>query len=98
MEFAIVDLQGFKDNFNNFIVEEFSFATKNMKFSDIIPSTCAFDELSAPKQKSANWLTQNFHGITWYDGDIDVIELQDTIKPILNNKIVFVKGEEKLSG
>lgn len=96
MEFAIVDLQGFKDNSNTFIVKEFSFATKNLKFSDIIHSTCTFDELSAAKQKSAKWLTQNFHGITWYDGDIDVNELQDIIKPILSNKIVFVKGEEKI--
>lgn len=96
MEYAIVDLQGFKDNSNNFIIKEFSFATKNIKFSDIIQSTCAFDELSIPKQKSANWLTDNFHGITWYDGDIDVNELRDTIKPILSTKIVFVKGEEKI--
>lgn len=96
MEFVIVDLQGFKDNTNNFIVKEFSFATKNMKFSDIIQSTCTFDDLSAPKQKSSNWLTQNFHGITWYDGDIDVNELLHTIKPIFSNKIVFIKGEEKV--
>lgn len=95
MDFAIVDLQGFRDNMNNFIVKELAFATRNLKFSDIIKSTCELSELNAPTRKTAEWLTQNYHGLAWTDGCIDIDELRETIKPILRTKTVYVKGEEK---
>lgn len=96
MDFAIIDMQGFKDDSNNFIVKELSFLTKNIKFSEIIKSPHAFDCLSSRSQNIANWLIQNYHGLAWNDGYITVAELRKTILPILRNKILYVKGEEKV--
>lgn len=96
MDFAIVDLQGFKDDWNNFIVKELSFLTQNIKFSDVIKSPYEFDKLSSRSQKVARWLIDNYHGVDWNDGYISVTELRKTILPILKNKIIYVKGEEKI--
>lgn len=96
MDFAIVDLQGFRDDSNNFIVKELSFLTQNIKFSDIVESPFAFDSMSARSQKTAQWLTDSFHGLRWDDGYISVSNLRKTILPILRNKIIYVKGEEKI--
>lgn len=97
MDFAIVDLQGFKDDFDSFIVKEFSVLTKNIKFHDIIKSTCEFDALHDSTKKSAEWLINFHHGLAWNDGYITTDELRKTLEPILRNKIIYVKGKEKLS-
>lgn len=96
MDFAIVDLQGFKDNSNNFVLKEFSILTKNIKFSDIIKPTFAFSNLNESSRKAVCWLSNYYHGFDWNDGYIDFDELQKTIKPILQNKLIYVKGDDKI--
>lgn len=96
MNYAIVDLQGFKDDSNNFIVKELSFLTQNIKFSDVIKSPYTFDALNLRSQKIAYWLTNNYHGLNWSEGYITIDELRKTITPIPQNKIMYVKGEEKI--
>lgn len=97
MDFAIVDIQGFKDNDNNFIVKEFALFTKNIQFHDIIKSSsCAFDTLNFSSKQSVEWLKHFHHGLDWDDGYITVDELRQTIEPILKNKLVYVKGLEKI--
>lgn len=96
MDFAIVDLQGFKNDSNDFIVKEVSVITKNLRFNEIIKPLCEFENLSVAAQTAANWLTFNYHGFKWNDGYITVSELVKTIDPILKDKIIFVKGEEKV--
>ena len=96
MDFAIVDMQGFKDTNNEFIVKEFSLFTKNIKFHDIIKSPFEFMETGESSTKSIEWLTRNYHGIAWNDGYITVEELQKTLEPILRNKIIYAKGKEKI--
>lgn len=95
MDFAIVDLQGFKNNFNHFIVKEIAVLTKNIKFHDVIKSSCEFNELNASAKKSVEWLIKFHHRIAWDDGYITADELQKTLAPVLKNKIVYVKGKEK---
>lgn len=97
MDFAIVDLQGFKDNNNGFIVKEFALFTKNIQFHDIIKSSsCTFDTLNNSSKQSVEWLKHFHHGFDWNDGYITVDELRKTIAPILKNKLVYVKGLEKI--
>lgn len=93
--YAFVDFQGFKDNFNRFIVKEFAMKTKNIKFHDIIksPSNVTLNE---KYRKQANWLTENFHGIDWDSGYISLKELRNTLQPILNDKVIYIKGNEKI--
>lgn len=96
MEYAIVDLQGFKDDFNNFIVKELCFLTQNIKFTDTIKCPYEFDSLSQRSQSITRWLINNYHGIQWDSGYISIKELRAAILPILKNKIIYVKGEEKV--
>lgn len=97
MDFAIVDLQGFKDNDNHFIVKEFALFTKNIQFHDIIQSsTCTFDTLNYSSKRSVEWLKHFHHGLDWNDGYITVDELCKTVEPILKNKLIYVKGLEKI--
>lgn len=97
MDFAIIDFQGFKDeSTNRFIVKEFCLLTENIKFLDFMKSPFAFELLNENSQKTAKWLTKNYHGIKWDDGYISVSKLRETISPILKNKIIYVKGEEKI--
>lgn len=94
-DYAFIDLQGFKDNFNRFIVKEFVVLTKNLKFHDIIksPKNVTLDE---EHQQQAKWLIEEYHGIYWESGYIHFTELRNTIQPILHNKIIYVKGHEKI--
>lgn len=96
MDFAVVDLQGFKDDSNNFIVKELGVLTKNIKFHDIIKSSDDFNVLSSTAKKSIEWLSSFHHGLQWDDGYISVDELRKTLEPILQNKIIYVKGKEKM--
>lgn len=53
--YAFVDFQGFKDNFNRFIVKEFAMKTKNIKFHDIIKSPINVT-LNEKYRKQTKWL------------------------------------------
>lgn len=97
MDFVFVDLQGFKNQFNDFIVKEIYILSKNFKFHEIIKSPHSYEILSTSEKIQVNWLRDNYHGLSWNDGYITVSELQNTIIPILRGKIILVKGLEKVS-
>lgn len=93
-DYAFIDLQGFKDNFNRFIIKEFAIITKNLKFHDIIKSPKNVT-LDIEHRKQAKWLTEEYHGIDWESGYISLKELRNTLQPILHGKVIYVKGREK---
>lgn len=98
MEWILVDVQGFKDNTNRFIVKEISVETKNLQFHDIIKSPAIVQKnLDKKHRRESKWLTENYHGFSWEDGYITLNELRQTLYPIFNNNNaqIFVKGEEK---
>lgn len=92
--YAFIDFQGFKDNSNSFIVKELALSTKNIKFHDTIKSPAII--LDKKHEREARWLTKNYHGLEWHCGQISLTELRKTIQPILQNKTVYVKGQEKV--
>lgn len=95
--YAFVDLQGFKSNTNRFVVKEIAILTRNITFHDIIKSTpSTFSELDTEHKKQAKWLTYNFHGLKWDWGFITLQDLRQKFIPILNGKVAYVKGEDKL--
>lgn len=99
MEWILVDVQGFKDNANRFILKEISVETKNIQFHDIIKSPAIIERnLDRKHRKGSNWLTKKYHGISWTDGYITLNELRQTLYPIFNNSNaqVYVKGGEKM--
>lgn len=94
--YAFVDLQGFISNANKFVVKEIAIITSNTKYHDIVKSTpTPFSDLDAAHKKQAKWLTYNFHGLKWSWGYNTIQNLRKQIVPILNQKTVYVKGDQK---
>lgn len=91
----IVDLQGFKDYNNSFILKEFAIATKHYTQIFLIKPPFSYSYLSSDEQKQVRWIERN-RGILWREGFIDIREFKRLIKPILNEQTVLVKGEEKI--
>lgn len=96
MECAYIDVQGFKDNSNKFILKEIAVLTRNSSFHDVIKSPFSINRLNDVHKREVNWLTKNYHGIKWNDGKITINELRKIIKPMLHQKTIYVKGEEKI--
>lgn len=96
MERAFVDVQGFKDNSNRFILKEIAVLTSNSSFHDVIRSPFSIEHLNEKRRRQTEWITNNYHGIKWSDGTMSMTELRKIIKPMLHHKIIFVKGAEKV--
>lgn len=95
-EYVFVDVQGFKGSHNRFICKEFCLVDGTDIYNEIIQSPFPATRLSTHLRKQAKWLTQNFHGLSYEDGDIHIIDLTQIIFPKLQNKKILVKGDEKI--
>lgn len=94
-ESIFVDLQGFKDYKNNFIVKEFALATADYTQVFLIKPPFPFRKLTDAEKKQVLWLGRN-RGIYWGEGLIGYKEFQQFIKSHLVNKTLIVKGLEKV--
>ena len=79
----IIDIQGFKKTYNEFVVKELAIVPLE---DDVQPTVYLFGpahdwNLLNPRYKCENnWLTRNYHGIKWHDGEILYEELEDILK------------------
>lgn len=97
-EIIIVDIQGFKDANNNFIIKELALATlyNSITQSYLIKPPYSFNYLTEEEKEQTRWLEKN-RGIYWSEGYIDHREFKRLIVPYLIDKIIFVKGREKVN-
>lgn len=96
MNFAIIDIQGFKHKSNEFIVKELCVYTDKLYFHDVVKSPYSFNNLTYEDRKQTRWLFRNFHGLLWDDGNISTSQASEIITPQLIDKVILVKGEEKV--
>lgn len=94
-EMRIVDLQGFKDANNNFIIKEFAIWFNGNTQIFIIKPPYSYNHLSAQEKKQVRWLENN-RGLFWSEGFIDYREFKRTVIPYLSNKKIITKGIEKV--
>lgn len=94
-DIVIVELQGFKDCKNNFIVKELAIASQEHTQTFLIKPPHAFHYLTEEEKKQVRWLERN-RGISWSEGYIDYREFQRVIVPHLENKKIITKGLEKI--
>lgn len=93
---AVVDLQGFKGENNEFIVKEVAaLIHKYFNVHFIIKPPYRINYLPSELQRQARWLTKNYHGIAWEDGWSTFEDAIKIVSNALQNKTVYVKGEEK---
>lgn len=101
---VIVDLQGFKKAFNEFVLKELAITSVGPDAHGEVQQRCfIFEEpfsmhlLPYKYQRVNTWLTRHHHGLPWDSlGERSYDEIEDTLKDILDGVTrVFVKGEEK---
>lgn len=95
-EYVFVDVQGFKGSHNRFICKEFCLVDESGIFHEIIQSPFPVTRLSTHLRKQVKWVTQNYHGLSYEDGDMHIIELTEKMSPKMLNKKILVKGDEKI--
>lgn len=92
---VIVDLQGFLDIQNNFIVKEVAVVTEENTQMFLVKPPYPFHFLTEEEKKRVRWLEKH-RGIKWSEGYIDYKEFQRVILPYLKNKKIMTKGLEKI--
>lgn len=102
-KYFFVDLQGFKDKQNKFILKEISICTlqNEVFYHFIMKPPFKWKFLTKNEQKQATWLKERLHGFNWNDGYIHFYDLKKIINMLLQsnkkeNTIIYVKGEEKI--
>lgn len=93
--FIFVDIQGFKDYKNYFIIKELALVTAELTQVFLIKPPYSFSYLNTEEKKHVLWIERN-RGIFWREGYIDYREFKRMIVPLLSNKNIIVKGQEKL--
>lgn len=90
-----VDVQGFKNQSNEFIVKELAIATQEHTHIFLIKPPYPFSALTEEERKRVWWIENN-RGYRWSEGYIDYREFRRIIKPYLKDRTIIVKGEEKV--
>lgn len=92
----IVDLQGFKNSNNEFIVKELSIVSTDERVKELrlFSPPYGFSEIPGNVQKQVMWLEKRFHGLRWVSGTTPYCELKALIQGTLRGT-VYVKGSEK---
>lgn len=90
----IVDVQGFKDADNNFIIKELGLANREYTLMFLVKPPYPYKRLSKEEKKQVRWLEFN-RGINWSEGYIDYREFRRIIVPYLDKKVILAKGLEK---
>lgn len=100
MNVVVVDFQGFKDEDNNFIIKELAVGSVNNKKNNchsrfLFKPPYDLHELPRRTQLANLWLTRNFHGLEWYEGNIEYDRLTIILQTETLNATIVCKGWEK---
>lgn len=91
---AVVDIQGFRGNFNKFIVKEFAVVSENFKAQVVFQAPYDFNTLRFPNRGTARWLTERFHYMRWDEPGMPYDE--EFIRNLCSQfSVLHVRGLEK---
>lgn len=92
---AIVDVQGFKTDSNEFILKELAMQCGNHVIVLLIKPPYPFYSLTKTERRQVAWIENN-RNVFWDDGFIPYSNYKNHIVNFFKNKrIIFVKGLEK---
>ena len=95
--FVIIDVQGFKNIRNNFILKEISILYQNNEYQTfIIKPPYDFCTLYANEQRQIKCMEKHQHGLGWNDGSVTY----DSVRKFIQDNIslrtfIYVKGDKK---
>lgn len=90
-----VDVQGFKDDFNRFIIKEFAISSEEYTKVLLVRPPFSYTYLTKEEKKRVQWI-QKHRGITWNEGSINYKLFKRIVTSFLENKKIIVKGLEKM--
>ncbi|XP_067210251.1 uncharacterized protein [Linepithema humile] len=94
----VIDIQGFCDADEKFIPKEVAVVALNSAIIGhwIMTPPYPFDDLPEKSRRENNWLSRNYHGIEWFDGETDlkcfVIQLREITRRV---RYIYSRGQEK---
>lgn len=92
-----IDIQGFRDVFDKFILKEVAVVAINTPFVGhwIMRSPYPFAELSEKTRRENNWLSRNYHGLEWFDGEADPEYFTRKLLEIIRTaRCIYVRGKD----
>lgn len=91
----IVDVQGFKTESNQFIPKEIAILDGKGVQSFLLRQPYPFYDLSKQEMRQVDWIERN-RNIYWKEGFLPFSNYKHLISPLLENKCIYVKGDEKV--
>lgn len=92
---AIVDVQGFKNEENTFIVKEIAIICNNQLQVFLIKPPYPFYNLTKTERKLVHWIERN-RKICWNDGFLPYYDYKFHVVKYLEGKRIYTKGSEKV--
>lgn len=92
----VVDIQGFQDLNNKFIIKELAIYDGRELHHTLFKPPHPFHKLPPHIKKTNNWLTTYYHNLQWKDGSTPYNQLLPVVSKIISpGDIIYVKGLEK---
>lgn len=95
-DYVFADLQGFRGRHNQFICKEFCLIDGAEGLHELISSPFPLNRLPISLRSQADWLTHNFHGLSFDGGHLTLGDLKKIVFTRIQDKTVCVKGREKV--
>lgn len=95
---CIIEFQAFRDNGDKFIIKELVVLdlTTNIPYSFIFKPPYSLNFCNSKSRKTNSWLSNHYHHINWYDGNIDYVECENVMKLFCNQfQTIYTTGTEK---
>lgn len=96
---CVIDIQGFNYGPNySFLPKEVAVVAVSNNYSEhwIISPPCSFKELRSASKSANTWLTNNHHGIEWFENGITLEQLKSNIRRVARiAPNIIVRGREK---
>lgn len=94
----VIDIQGFRDVDEQFIPKEVAVVAINDPIIGhwIMMPPYPFGDLPEKARRENNWLSRNYHGIEWFDGEVNskyfTIQLREITRQA---RYIYSRGQEK---
>lgn len=96
MKFAVVDLQAFQFQDGSVMAKELCIFDGKETLNLLLLPTVKYENLSQVDKRTANWLTNNHHGLQFDGGFIRAEDVPEVLSVFLKDiDRIYVKGEIK---
>lgn len=94
----VIDIQGLKDKYNNFIPKEVAVVSVTSSYYAhwIVSAPYAYNTLPPSVKRQNTWLLDNHHGIEWTEGETPLRAIEAILKKIaVQCDRIFTRGSDK---